>query len=331
MSIVRGLFLSVAGAIACSIPWQDTANVDGSAPIPGNLSITPTGGSGADGTPSPAQASSSTGASPDIELVPAPASAPEIATLAPRTALGARQLASLPSDRGSVARDLQRELTRVGCYDGEIHGVWTPAARRAMKAFTDRVNATLPTDEPDYILLSLVQAARDKVCGAGCPAGQGFAEGGRCVPNAILAGKKISVGRARRSDPGNFASGKHRLGDHADIHQRRTQASPRGRAGGAGSRSSGRPRTERTAETAGRRNGTGQPTLRRRQARRRSPTELLRSRDLQAVREAGLLNPGACDRPAGADRVIDLHQSSRRLAPPCSINNGDAAGPPSPG
>ena len=193
MSIVRGLILAVAGAIACSIPWQDTANVDGSAPIPGNLSITPTGGSGADGTPSPAQASSSTGPSPDTEPVPAPASAPEIATLAPRTALGARQLASLPSDRGSVARDLQRELTRVGCYDGEIHGVWTPAARRAMKAFTDRVNATLPTDEPDYILLSLVQAARDKVCGAGCPAGQGFAEGGRCVPNAILAGKRTPL------------------------------------------------------------------------------------------------------------------------------------------
>ena len=196
MSIVRGLFLAVAGAIACSIPWQDTANVDGSAPIPGNLSITPTGGSGADGTPSPAQASSSTGASPDTEPVPAPASAPEIATLAPRTALGARQLASLPSDRGSVARDLQRELTRVGCYDGEIHGVWTPAARRAMKAFTDRVNATLPTDEPDYILLSMVQAARDKVCGAGCPAGQGFAEGGRCVPNAILRARRFRWSRA---------------------------------------------------------------------------------------------------------------------------------------
>src|SRR3954470_23080304 len=108
MSIVRGLFLAVAGVIACSIPWQDTANVDGSAPIPGNLSITPTGGSGAEGTPSPAQASSSIGALPDIELMPTPASAPEIATLAPRTALGARQLmSSLPSDRGSVARDLQ--------------------------------------------------------------------------------------------------------------------------------------------------------------------------------------------------------------------------------
>jgi hypothetical protein len=89
-----------------------------------------------------------------------------------------------------IARDLQRELARVGCYDGEIHGVWTPAACRAMKAFLDRSNAALPADEPDLILLLLVQAARDRVCGASCPPGQGFAEGGRCMPNAILAGKK---------------------------------------------------------------------------------------------------------------------------------------------
>jgi hypothetical protein len=56
-----------------------------------------------------------------------------------------------------------------------------------MKAFTDRVNATLPTDEPDSILLTLVQAYQDKVCGRPCPAGQGLSDAGRCVPNAILA------------------------------------------------------------------------------------------------------------------------------------------------
>jgi hypothetical protein len=33
-----------------------------------------------------------------------------------------------------------------------------------MKAFTDHVNATLPIDNPDYILLSLVQARRETVC-----------------------------------------------------------------------------------------------------------------------------------------------------------------------
>ena len=47
----------------------------------------------------------------------------------------------MPTDRASLARDLQSELRRVGCYSGELNGIWTPATRKAMKAFTERVNA----------------------------------------------------------------------------------------------------------------------------------------------------------------------------------------------
>jgi hypothetical protein len=92
-----------------------------------------------------------------------------------------------PRDRDAIGRELQKELKRVGCYEGELNGAWTPSTRQAMKAFTDRVNATLPTDEPDSILLTLVQAYQDKVCGKPCPAGQGLSDIGRCVPTAILA------------------------------------------------------------------------------------------------------------------------------------------------
>jgi len=56
-----------------------------------------------------------------------------------------------------------------------------------MKAFMNRINATLPTEKPDHILLALVQGYRDRVCGIACPAGQGLAEDGRCLPNAVLA------------------------------------------------------------------------------------------------------------------------------------------------
>jgi hypothetical protein len=94
---------------------------------------------------------------------------------------------TLPRDRDSIGRELQKELKRVGCYEGELNGSWTPSTRQAMKAFTDRVNATLPTDEPDSILLTLVQAYQDKVCGKPCPPGQGLSEAGRCLPTAILA------------------------------------------------------------------------------------------------------------------------------------------------
>jgi hypothetical protein len=91
-----------------------------------------------------------------------------------------------PDDRAALARALQHELKRVGCYSGEITGVWTTSSRMAMKTFVERVNAALPIDNPDPVLLSLVQGRRDRACGA-CPAGQTAAAGGACVPNAVLA------------------------------------------------------------------------------------------------------------------------------------------------
>ena len=92
-----------------------------------------------------------------------------------------------PADRASLARALQRELKRVGCYDGEITGVWTTSSRMAMKAFTERVNAALPIEVPDQVLLSLVQGHQGRACGTACAAGQSATASGVCVPNAVLA------------------------------------------------------------------------------------------------------------------------------------------------
>jgi hypothetical protein len=92
-----------------------------------------------------------------------------------------------PGDRASLTRQLQRELKRVGCYSGEISGVWTTSSRMAMKSFTDSVNASLPIDNPDPVLLSLVQGHQSNACAAQCPGGQTVAENGRCLPTAALA------------------------------------------------------------------------------------------------------------------------------------------------
>jgi hypothetical protein len=109
-----------------------------------------------------------------------------------------RRLAtSKPADddaKRELALDLQKELTRVGCYDGEINGTWSAASKKAMAAFTERVNATLPVEEPDYILLTLVQGHAALACGKSCPPGQGLSGDGRCQPRAILAQS------ARKSD-----------------------------------------------------------------------------------------------------------------------------------
>ena len=77
---------------------------------------------------------------------------PEAATVPPmaRTALSvAGDMASAFADRTLMIHDLQRELRRVGCYEGEIHGVWTRSTQDAMERFTKLANAKLPTHEPE--------------------------------------------------------------------------------------------------------------------------------------------------------------------------------------
>jgi hypothetical protein len=76
---------------------------------------------------------------------------------------------------------------------GELNGAWTPSTRRAMKAFTDRVNATLPVEEPDGILFAMVQGHQDRACGKPCPSSQSLSEDGRCLPNAILRDETTQV------------------------------------------------------------------------------------------------------------------------------------------
>ena len=89
--------------------------------------------------------------------------------------------------RYHLARSLQTELKRVGCYSGNVDGDWGPASKRAVFQFLEKVNATLPVDNPDYILLTLVQGHVDRACGLDCPAGQGLSAGGRCIPTVIVA------------------------------------------------------------------------------------------------------------------------------------------------
>ena len=72
---------------------------------------------------------------------------------------------SIPLDNPvALIRELQRELKRVGCYDGRTNGTWTAETRRAMKDFTGRANAMLPVEKPDPILLALVKSHEDGMC-----------------------------------------------------------------------------------------------------------------------------------------------------------------------
>jgi hypothetical protein len=94
-----------------------------------------------------------------------------------------------PNDADSrykLVVDIQQHLKRLGCYWGHVNGAWNANTRDAMRSFTDRVNATLPIENPDYVLLTLLQAHNGRTCGE-CPAGEVLSGGGRCVPQAIVA------------------------------------------------------------------------------------------------------------------------------------------------
>ena len=82
----------------------------------------------------------------------------EIATIRPQPPLSV-QTVPPPLDGVSLTRALQRELKKIGCYRGDVNGVWTSATRQAMKAFTHLANAKLPIDQPTHVLLALVQRA----------------------------------------------------------------------------------------------------------------------------------------------------------------------------
>lgn len=69
------------------------------------------------------------------------------------------------AERWKLAKALQRELKRVGCYWGKIDGIWGRGSKAAMADFIQSVNAALPTKDPDYIQLRLVSGQTGKVCG----------------------------------------------------------------------------------------------------------------------------------------------------------------------
>lgn len=85
-----------------------------------------------------------------------------------------------------LAREIQSELKRVGCYSGRLDGSWGDRSRSAMTTFMARVNAQLPTTEPDVFLLSLIKGQTRAVCGPECGPND-VLSGDRCIARAVVA------------------------------------------------------------------------------------------------------------------------------------------------
>lgn len=108
--------------------------------------------------------------------------------------------ASSPGIQRQLAREIQSELKRVGCYSGRLDGSWGERSRSAMATFMARVNASLPTNEPDVFLLSLIKGQTDAVCRPACGSSE-VLSGGRCVAKTIVAESATPPADVAPSEP----------------------------------------------------------------------------------------------------------------------------------
>ena len=89
-------------------------------------------------------------------------------TPAAKPSTSSRYAAPRFDDARSITRAVQAELKSAECYSGPINGVWTASTRAAMGAFTARVNARLPVDRPDPVLLALLETHNTISCTVDC-------------------------------------------------------------------------------------------------------------------------------------------------------------------
>jgi hypothetical protein len=84
------------------------------------------------------------------------------------------------SDQHEIARQLQTELQRVGCFSGKINGIWDSRSGDAVKRFNQHAHMILSAEPPSPESLAAVHASTARVCPLTCPRGETPA-GDHCV------------------------------------------------------------------------------------------------------------------------------------------------------
>jgi hypothetical protein len=98
--------------------------------------------------------------------------------------------ANMP-DPHELARSLQFELKRVGCFDGIVNGEFDDATKAGWQNFI-KLTSISPPDEVSPDAINAVRGVNTRVCPLACPAGQHI-ESGLCVGNAP-PGKRATPG-----------------------------------------------------------------------------------------------------------------------------------------
>ena len=103
-------------------------------------------------------------------------------------------------DRTELARSLQLELKRVGCFEGNIDGEFGNATRAAFRNFVKLAALSLPTEDVTADAVRAVRAFNKRVCPLSCPTGE-RADGDRCVRIVCPAGQVLKDGACEPNRP----------------------------------------------------------------------------------------------------------------------------------
>lgn len=106
---------------------------------------------------------------------------------------GNRQRRPDNRSRIDIVHEVLKELTRVGCYAGEVTGTWGPGPRRSLEAFLNDVNARLPVDKPDIVVLTLLQTHVGQACDRPCQMGRHNSTDGNCGVAAAPISKQAQA------------------------------------------------------------------------------------------------------------------------------------------
>jgi len=119
---------------------------------------------------------------------------------------------SSAADPHELARSLQFELRRVGCFDGAVNGEFDNATRAAWHNFAKHASLKIP-DDLSSDAIKTVRSIDKRICPLICPNGQ-RAEGERCVatgPSAARQPNGRSDTKGREMVPRKAADGTVRM------------------------------------------------------------------------------------------------------------------------
>jgi hypothetical protein len=127
----------------------------------------------------------------------------EAAAAARKAGLDAAQKA----DPRELARSLQFELTRVGCYKGTVDGEYGRATREALQNFAKLAAVDIKANELSPEIIKAIREFDKRVCPLVCPAGQ-IVKDDACVAAPAAAPKKPVATAPAPQRPAPKAGGK---------------------------------------------------------------------------------------------------------------------------